>query len=497
MTWEWGILAVYFVALLFILLFSLTQFNLTLNYVFKRKGFFDKTKKPSSFTDKDLPFVTVQLPLYNEKYVVQRLIDCIAGFDYPKDKFEVQVLDDSTDETTSLVQEKVEEYSKLGIDVQLIRRKERSGYKAGALKYGLEIAKGEYIAIFDADFLPKKDFLRKMIPYLVADEGLGVVQSRWGHINKNYSLLTRIQAFVLDAHFIVEQIGRNSASHFINFNGTGGVWRKACILDAGNWEADTLTEDLDLSYRAQMKGWRFRYFNEIESPAELPATMGALKSQQHRWTKGAAETAVKHLKRLWKSDVKWSTKFHGSMHLLNSSIFVAIIVSSLLSFPVLVIKHHFASETQQIFTIATWFFMSLITLVFYYAVSFFKIEGFSAKKVMKFIVMFPLFFSISLGMSLHNALAVFEGYLGKKTPFVRTPKFNLTAESTDGNWKKSIYRIKKVNPLTWVEGVLAIYFLTAFFYGIYKKEWELLFMHGTIGLGYLTVFCYSFKHASS
>lgn len=496
MTWEWAILAVYFVTLLFIFLFSLTQFNLTLNYLFKRKGFFSKTVSPALLADDKLPFVTIQLPLYNEKYVVERLIDCIAQFNYPKDRFEVQVLDDSNDETTHLVQGKVDEYCRLGIDVQLIRRDDRTGYKAGALKYGLSLAKGEYVAIFDADFLPKKDFLRNMIPYMVADPGLGVVQSRWGHINKNYSILTRIQAFVLDAHFIIEQIGRNSASHFINFNGTGGVWRKQCILDAGNWESDTLTEDLDLSYRAQMKGWRFRYFNEVESPAELPATMGALKSQQHRWTKGAAETAVKHLAGLWKSDVKFSTKFHGTMHLLNSSIFVAIIISSILSFPVLIIKYNYALETQEIFTVATWFFMSLLTLVFYYAVSFFKIEGFSFKKFMKFVLMFPLFFAVSLGMSLHNALAVFEGYLGKKTPFVRTPKFNLTTETSDGNWKKSIYRIKKVNPLTWVEGLLAIYFLVAFGYGIYRKEFELLFMHGMIGLGYFAVFVYSFKHAS-
>jgi len=498
MTWEWIIVGVYLVALVFIFMFSITQFSLTLNYIFKRKKLDAKTKRLNKeLKSADWPQVTVQLPLYNEKFVVERLIDCIAKLDYPSDKLEIQVLDDSNDETTHLVQEKVKEYNQLGIDVKLVRREDRSGFKAGALKYGLRKAKGQFIAIFDADFLPKKDFLKRMIPYLLADDELGVVQSRWGHINKNYSLLTRAQAFALDAHFIVEQIGRNAGSHFINFNGTGGIWRKTCIEDAGNWESDTLTEDLDLSYRAQMKGWKFRYFSEVETPAELPATMPALKSQQHRWTKGAAETATKHLVSVWKSGAKLSTKFHATMHLMNSSIFVAIIVSSLLSVPVLLIKINHFEETKGLFSVATWFFMSLLSLVFYYATSFFRIEGFSGRKLLKFVFMFPAFFSLSLGMSLHNAIAVVEGYIGKKTPFVRTPKFNILHQEINNNWKESMYRIKTINPLTWIEGLLAVYFISGVFLGIYSQEYDLLFMHSSIGIGYLAIFYFSIKHANN
>lgn len=495
MTWEWAIFSIYSLSLAFIFLFSLIQLNLTYNFIFKRKKLDDNTIPAKVIDGEDWPFVTVQLPLFNERYVVERLIDCIAAFDYPNDKLEIQVLDDSTDETTALVQAKVEEYARQGIDVRLIRRPERVGYKAGALKYGLEIAKGKYIAIFDADFLPKKEFLKQMIPYLESDAGLGVVQSRWGHLNENYSMLTKLQAFALDAHFVIEQVGRNAANHFINFNGTGGVWRKECILDAGNWESDTLTEDLDLSYRAQMKGWKFRYFKEVESPAELPATMNALKSQQHRWTKGAAETAVKHLGNVWRSKAKLSTKIHGSMHLLNSAIFLAVMVSALVSVPVVFIKNG-VSDLAVLFHLASWFFFSLISLVLFYSVSFFSFHRFGLKNVLKFLGTFPLFLSMSMGLSLHNTLAVIEGYMGKKTPFVRTPKFNIVAQKTSHQWQQSVYRIKKVNPMTWLEGALALYFAVGLGYGIFVGDYDLVLFHSLITFGYSAVFVYSFKHAS-
>ncbi|WP_306413696.1 cellulose synthase family protein [Cecembia lonarensis] len=240
----------------------------------------------------DLPKVTVQLPVYNEKYVIDRLIEAVAELEYPKDKLEIQILDDSTDETSLIIQKKIKGFPE--IDFQYIHRKDRAGFKAGALKHGLASAKGELIAIFDADFVPDTTFLMKTVGFFV-DEEVGLVQSRWTHLNEGYSLLTRLQAFALDAHFMVEQIGRNAQGAFINFNGTGGIWRRACILDAGNWEDDTLTEDLDLSYRAQKKGWEFIYRPDIESPAELPPVMSAIKSQQFRWTKGGAECAKKTL----------------------------------------------------------------------------------------------------------------------------------------------------------------------------------------------------------
>ena len=246
-----------------------------------------------------------------------------------------------------------------------------------------------------------------------------------------------------------------------------------------------------------MKGWRFRYFCEVESPAELPATMPALKSQQHRWTKGAAETAMKHLSNVWKSSLKLTTKFHATMHLFNSSIFLAIMISSLLSVPVLFIKHMYIQETEIVFGVATWFFMSLISLMFYYATAFFRIEGFSGKKTIKFLLMVPVFFSLTLGMTLHNTMAVIEGLIGKKTPFVRTPKFDIQKESANRKWQENIYRIKKVNPLTWVEGLMAVYFLSAMAIGIYLKEYSLIFMHVSIAIGYLSIFYFSLKHSST
>ena len=496
MIWQWIILGVYGISLAFVFCFSLVQLNLVYNFFTKRKRFNRSSKEPAVIKEEEWPVVTVQLPLYNEKYVVQRLIDCIARFDFPKDKLEIQVLDDSNDETTALVQEKVEEYSKQGIDIQLIRRPERKGYKAGALKYGLDIAKGEYIAIFDADFLPQKDFLKRLIPYLVGDTELGVVQSRWGHINRDYSLLTKLQAFALDAHFVVEQVGRNSGGHFINFNGTGGVWRKECIYDAGNWESDTLTEDLDLSYRAQMKGWKFRYFKEIESPAELPATMNALKSQQHRWTKGAAETAVKHIGNVWRSNAKGTTKIHGLFHLLNSAIFLSVIISAIISVPIILVKHDLG-EMKLLFDIARVFFLSLLSLVVFYATSYFNMNKISFKSIIDFIITFPLFLSMSMGMSLHNALAVIEGYLGKKTPFVRTPKFAIMEEKKSTKWQNSMYRAKKVNLLTWVEGLLGLYFIGGLILGLQYRDYDLSLFHAMLSFGYLGVFYYSFKHASA
>lgn len=244
---------------------------------------------PLSF---EFPLVTVQLPIYNELYVVERLIDAVCLFEYPKNRLEIQVLDDSTDETVSIIAQKVRLYKAQGFDIQHIRRSSRDGFKAGALAYGLTAAKGEFIAIFDADFIPHPDFLTTTIPHF-ENATVGVVQTRWVHLNESYSLITQLQAFGLDGHFIVEQGGRNAAGHFINFNGTAGVWRKSCILDAGGWSAQTLTEDLDLSYRAQLRGWQFVYLENVETPAELPATMPALKSQQYRWMKGAPNAPAK------------------------------------------------------------------------------------------------------------------------------------------------------------------------------------------------------------
>jgi cellulose synthase/poly-beta-1,6-N-acetylglucosamine synthase-like glycosyltransferase len=270
------VMYLYFISLLILFTFGAHGFVMVYHYM-KQRGIAN-IQPPL----KETPVVTIQLPLFNEQYVTNRLIDAVCALEYPKDKLEVQVLDDSTDETIELVAKAVTHYRTLGYDIKHVRRTNRSGYKAGALKQGLETARGEFIAIFDADFVPNTDFLIKTIPHFFADPKIGVVQTRWEHINREYSMLTRAQAFALDGHFVVEQDVRNKAGFFIQFNGTGGVWRKATILDAGNWQSDTLTEDLDLSYRAQLRGWKFKYLTDVTSPAELPAEVNALKSQQFR-----------------------------------------------------------------------------------------------------------------------------------------------------------------------------------------------------------------------
>ncbi|AKD05147.1 cellulose synthase family protein [Pontibacter korlensis] len=469
----------YGLSMLFILLYSLAQAHLL--YRFR---LFLRQKRPTLPAPKVWPLVTVQLPVYNEKYVVERLIDAVAALDYPADKLEIQLLDDSDDETTALIQQKVQQY--LHLNLQHIQRQDRSGFKAGALKYGLELAKGEFIAIFDADFVPDPLFLKKTIPYF-ADAKLGMVQTRWAHLNKEYSVLTRLQALALDAHFFVEQVGRNSQQAFINFNGTGGVWRKTTILDAGNWQDDTLTEDLDLSYRAQLKGWQFLYLPEVESRAELPPVMSALKSQQFRWTKGGAESAVKHLGTVLRSEKPLQTKYHALAHLLNSSVFVAVLVASLASVPLLWAKVHYLLPVQAFQAAAVMLFSFIvISLVYFQADAFGKASGRGS-----FLLYFPLFLSMSMGLALHNAVAVWEGWTGRKSPFIRTPKFNL--EGRQQRWQDNFYRSLKIPFTTYLEGLLGLLFLGVAAWGVVQKEYSLLIFHSMLALGYLLVFYYSFQ----
>jgi len=315
------IIVIYFACLTLILFYSILQLSLAIAYVrnkYRLKRGEIEASEPV-FDPNNTPKVTVQLPMFNELYVAERIIETVAAFDYPADKLQIQVLDDSTDETQEVIAKKVAEVAARGVNIQHIHRVDRTGYKAGALDDAMDQVEGEFIAIFDADFIPHSDFLQKTMPYF-RDDNVGVVQTRWGHINKKYSLLTELQAFGLNGHFAIEQGGRNASGHFINFNGTGGVWRKKCIEDAGGWEHDTLTEDLDLSYRAQIKGWKFQYLEDVVAPAELPITMSALKSQQHRWMKGGAECFIK----MWKTiitakGVRLSDRIHGLSHLFNSS----------------------------------------------------------------------------------------------------------------------------------------------------------------------------------
>lgn len=434
-----------------------------------------------------LPRVTVQLPLYNERYVAKRLIDTVSQLDYPKELLEIQVLDDSDDDTYDLVAEKVRFYKKKGLQIDHITRSDRQGFKAGALQNGLEIANGELMAIFDADFMPKRSFLKDTVSHF-KNVKVGLVQTRWGHINDKYSLLTKLQAFGLDAHFTVEQTGRSHAKSFINFNGTAGIWRKTCIVDAGGWSADTLTEDLDLSYRAQLKGWEFKYLEDVESPAELPILMSAVKGQQYRWNKGAAETAVKNLGKVIKMPPPFglTRKLHAVLHLLNSSVFIPLLVAAVLSIPALFLKQSHP-EWIGLFYAGSIFLAGFLSIGFFYWVSTKRLHGKSSGRY--FIKHFPLFLSMSMGLSLHNSIAVIEGLIGHKTSFIRTPKFNVV-KSLD-SWKNNVYINSKISWSTLAEGLLGLYFLFGIYYGISVGDFGLIVFHLFLSFGFLAVCLYS------
>lgn len=478
------VIALYSGALLLIFFYSLSQLNLLINYL-SHKRRHAAAPKFNLLDPKEIPFVTIQLPIYNEEYVMERLLENIAKIEYPKSKLEIQVLDDSTDTSVVKTAERIQQLQKTGLDIQHIRRENREGFKAGALKAGLATAKGECIAIFDADFLPEQDWLKKTVPYF-KDKDIGVVQTRWGHINRDYSTLTRIQAFALDAHFTLEQVGRNTKGHFINFNGTAGIWRKACILDAGNWEGDTLTEDLDLSYRAQLKHWKFKYLEDVETPAELPVVMSAARSQQFRWNKGGAENFRKTVWRvITAKHLPFTTKFHGIMHLLNSSMFLCVFVVALLSIPMLYIKNTYG-HLSWVFEITSFFTISTIILFICHWFTYKSIQGSGLENFVAYIKLFFTFLSVALGFSLHNSVAVLEGHLGKRSEFVRTPKFNIN-HLTD-SWKGNKYLTKKLSPYMILEFALMLYFLFGMYSAIPLDDYGLFPFHLMLFLGFGFVF---------
>ena len=476
------LVVLYGLCLLFILFFSFGQLQLT-RLALRSYAAPVAPLPPAPVT---WPMVTVQLPLYNEQNVVERVIDATAALDYPPDRLHIQVLDDSNDATVALAAARVAHYTTQGLRISHVRRPTREGYKAGALRYGLDETDGEYIAIFDADFIPEPDFLRRTIPFFLQDAQVGVVQTRWGHLNQNESLLTRLQAFGLDAHFLIEQVGRTFAGYFINFNGTGGVWRRSCIEDAGGWHIDTLTEDLDLSYRAQLRGWRFVYRPEIVAPAELPAVMDALKSQQFRWTKGAAETARKHLGPMWRSEQPLATKMQATFHLLNSSVYVVILLMALLSVPLVFVRAHYR-EFRLVFQLASVFLLGFAPLVYYYYTAWRLARP--AGKAQFYPGFFLLFLSVSMGLALHNSRAVILGWLGQRTPFVRTPK------AGSAGLTKRRYRTGGVGALVVLEGLLAAYFAFGLVAGLYFGDAGLLPFHTLLTVGFTAVCYYSIRHA--
>jgi cellulose synthase/poly-beta-1,6-N-acetylglucosamine synthase-like glycosyltransferase len=478
---EQVVLIGYFVSLSILFVFGLHGF--VMMYYHRKYG--HKIPIPNADFKNDV-MVTIQLPLYNELYVVERLIDSVCEIDYPKDKMEIQVLDDSTDETTSIVAKAVEAKQKDGYDISHIRRGSREGFKAGALKEGMKIAKGEFIAIFDADFIPQKEFLKKTLSYFT-DDKVGMVQTRWEHLNGDYSIITKAQALALDGHFVIEQTVRNKSGFFINFNGTGGVWRKKCIYDAGNWHADTLTEDLDLSYRAQLIGWRFVFLKDFTSPAELPSEINALKAQQFRWTKGAVETAKKILPLVWKSKVPLRVKLQSTFHLTNNLVFPFILLAAILNVPLIFIKNSGAHEIY--FAIMSLFVLAFVSSFLFYLYSQKDIHADWRKKI----VLFPLFMAGSMGLAVNNSRAVFEGLMNRKSEFVRTPKFKQGSEKDSFVGNK--YLNKKLGLSVFVEAVLAVYCFIGVLSSIYFMELASIPFQVLFTLGFSFIAYTSIKHA--
>ena len=432
----------------------------------------------------ELPFVTVQLPMYNEQYVARRIIEAACKLDYPSDRLEIQVLDDSTDETIEIVRRTCAQMRALGHDVQLLHRHDRHGYKAGALQEGLKVARGEFIAVFDADFVPPPSVLRDLIEHF-SNPKIGMVQARWDHINRSHSLLTEAQAILLDGHFVIEHGGRNRSGRFMSFNGTAGAWRRTCIDDAGGWEHDTLTEDLDLSYRAQLKGWQFLFVPQVVSPAELPPEMNAFKSQQHRWAKGGAQTCRKLLPRMLKSDQPWRVKLEAFFHLTSCMSYFFILALTFLLFPALVAKVTIFNNMRSMQVAID---VSLVLLATFSASTFYVSSQRELNRSWADSIKYlPLLMSVGVGISLNNARAAFEGFLGHQSEFVRTPKFGI-ADDTDITWKRKLSSgidPKRLQAL--LEVGLAGYMMVCMFYAFMMKIWVGLFFMSLFASGFLYV----------
>jgi len=421
------------------------------------------TVPPAYFPTDQLPRVTVQLPIFNEQYVVDRLLDAVCRLDYPKDKLDIQLLDDSTDETVEVARILVDRYAALGHPVKYLHRDNREGFKAGALAEGLKTAKGEFVAIFDADFVPPPDFLRKCIHHFT-DPAVGMVQTRWTHLNRHYSLLTEVEAILLDGHFVLEHSGRSRSGVFFNFNGTAGMWRRCAIDEAGGWEHDTLTEDTDLSYRAQLKGWKFVYLQDVECPAELPVEMTAFKTQQARWAKGLIQVSKKILPRVLRSDVSRHQKVEAFYHLTANLSYPLMIVLSVLLMPAMIIRFY-----------QGWFQMLYIDLPLFMA-STFSISSFylvSQKELFprswpRSLLYLPLLMALGIGLTITNTRAVLEALVGKQTAFARTPKYRV--ESKKDKVFASKYR-KRLGWVPWIELLIGTYFALAVVYAIDNENY--------------------------
>ncbi len=449
-------------------------FLLCLYYKYKRSDIKPKTHFHT------LPRVTIQLPVFNEMYVVERLLDATSTIDYPKEKMEIQILDDSTDETSGILKTKVDELRRNGYSVSYLHRDDRKGYKAGALDEGLKQAAGEFIAIFDADFVPQEDFLQKTVHHFT-DESIGMIQLRWEHLNRNYSLLTRLQSIFIDGHFVIDQAARSRSGRFFNFNGTAGIWRKKCIEGVGGWQHDTLTEDLDLSYRAQLSGWKFIYLSDTVTPGELPVEMNSFKSQQHRWAKGSIQTGKKILPKIWKSPIPFKVKLEATLHLTNNVAYMLLMILSILMLPVTLVRFDLGMGWYKLLIIDLPLFVAAtLTVIVFFACSQKEI----CKNWGERALFIPLAIALSIGLCVNNARAVLEGIFNHETAFLRTPKYRI--ETTRDTWREKKYK-GKCGTLPIIEMSLGVYFTITIIVAFIKKNYMAIPFLVPFQLGFLYV----------
>lgn len=475
---DWTILILYFAILGVLAVYGGYRVKQVIDFWRYRK-FIPQPK--GVFSEAELPLITVQLPLFNEMYVVERLVKAIAEVDYPNGRLQIQVLDDSTDETVKLAEATVEKYQQLGFDIEYVHRSDRTGFKAGALENGMKTAKGELLAIFDADFVPKPDCLRKLVNYFT-DPMVGCAQMRWSHINGNYNLLTRLQTIMLDGHFVVEQTTRNRTGGFFNFNGTAGIWRRKAIAASGGWQHDTLTEDTDLSFRAQLMGWKFVYLLDEEAPAEIPVEINAFKAQQRRWAKGVMQVGLKLYPRIWRARLPLRVRLEMFFRLTGNISYPLMIVASFLQFPLLLVRYNQPFYHLMILDLPLLFFSSVSVFLFYGTAVWYL-----DKKRMPRLLHLPLVMGLGIGLAFSNARAVLEALLGIKSEFVRTPKYQVE-KNQDETWKRKKYKRKR-GLLPLLELGFSFYFLLAILYATHMRMWGtvpflLLFF---FGFGYMGV----------
>ncbi len=484
-----GLLIPYFLVMLVLATYGLHRYQLVWLYYRNRRRETRSDAPYARFAEPDLPFVTIQLPIFNEQFVVDRLIDACCRLNYPRDRFEIQVLDDSTDETCEVAAAVVARYAAGTADlapqpIHYLHRTNRHGYKAGALEEGLKSAKGECVAIFDADFVPPPDWLQRVIHHF-AEPGVGMVQTRWTHLNRNYSFLTQVEAILLDGHFVLEHGGRSRAGVFFNFNGTAGMWRRRAIDEAGGWQHDTLTEDTDLSYRAQLKGWNFRYLQDVECPAELPIEMTAFKTQQARWAKGLIQTAKKILPSVMHSDAPFHTKLEAWYHLTANISYPLMIVLSTLLMPAMIIRS-WQGPVQMLLIDLPLFLASTASVSSFYMVS--QKELFP-KTWYKTVIYLPFLMAMGTGLAITNTKAVFEALFGIKSAFARTPKYRVQKKGERSNAKK--YR-KRLGIIPWIEIAIGCYFAFTVWYALSTENYFtvpflLLFVLGYWYTGFLSL----------